>query len=84
MSYRVALEAKLEMCPPKSESFRLVRTTMARAFQRTIERMRRSMNRSPGMRASWVTGMVLRYGVVIAYGSWEPLRVASSPIRVIR
>ncbi len=36
--------------------------TMARAFQRTSERMRRSMNRSPGMRASWVTGMVLRYG----------------------
>ncbi|MDT4890596.1 hypothetical protein FQZ97_1274560 [compost metagenome] len=62
----------------------MVRITMARAFQRTIERMRRSMNRSPGMRASWVTGMLLRYGVVMAYGSWVPLRVASSPMRVSR
>ena len=42
------------------------RITVARAFQRTSERIRRSMNRSPGMRASWVTGMVLRYGVVMA------------------
>ncbi|MNF43135.1 hypothetical protein D3C84_242080 [compost metagenome] len=66
MSYRVALEAKVEMWPPRSGSFLFARITVARAFQRISERMRRSMNRSPGMRASWVTGMVLRYGVVMA------------------
>ncbi|MNN24233.1 hypothetical protein D3C81_1376590 [compost metagenome] len=56
----------MEMWPPRSGSCWLARITMASAFQRTSERMRRSMNRSPGMRASCVTGMVLRYGVVIA------------------
>ena len=34
-------------------------------FQRTSERMRRSMNRSPGMRFSSAGSMVLRNGVVI-------------------
>ena len=39
---------------------------------------------APGIIASWPTGMVLRYGVVIAYGSCVPVRVASSPMRVSR
>ena len=47
----------------------LARMTMAIAFQRTSERIRRSMNRSPGMgRSSW-GDMVFRKGVVIALGS---------------
>ena len=41
------------------------RITIASAFQRTRERIRRSMNKSPGIFASRVTGMVLRYGVVM-------------------
>ena len=36
------------------------RMTIAIAFQRISERMRRSMNRSPGMRASRVGGIVFR------------------------
>ncbi len=48
------------MCPPSDESRWFARMTVANAFQRTSERMRRSMNRSPGMRASWAEGMLLR------------------------
>jgi hypothetical protein len=56
----VADEAKLEMCPPRSPGRRFARTTMARAFQRISERMRRSMKRSPGITASRLEGMVFR------------------------
>ncbi len=56
------------MWPPRSPGRLLARTTMASAFQRISERMRRSMNRSPGMNASRVGGMVFRYGVVMVYG----------------
>src|SRR5690606_13353889 len=51
------------------------------AFQRIRERIRRSMNRSPGIRDSWVTGMVLRKGVVMEYGSSVPSRLARSDRR---
>ena len=57
------------MCPPRPSSLSLARITMAIAFQRTSERMRRSMNRSPGMGRSLSGEMVLRKGVVIALGN---------------
>ncbi|CAI8437263.1 MAG: Uncharacterised protein [Halieaceae bacterium] len=68
-SYSVALDEKLEMCPPKPSSLSLARITMAIAFHRTRERMRRSMNRSPGIVRSSSGEMVLRKGVVMALGN---------------
>ena len=53
-------EEKLEIWPPRPSSLSLARITMASAFQRISERMRRSMNRSPGMAflrpARWYCG----------------------------
>ena len=51
----------------------IARATIASAFQRINERMRRSMKRSPGMNASLLAGIVLRYGVVIVYGRRAPV-----------
>ena len=56
----VAEDAKLEMWPPNSPGREFARTTMANAFQRIKLRMRRSINRSPGIKASLAEGMVLR------------------------
>ena len=67
-SYSVALELKLEMCPPRPSSLSLARITIANAFQRVSDRIRRSINKSPGMTLSSETGIVLRKGVVMAGG----------------
>jgi hypothetical protein len=48
VSYRVADDWKLAMCPPSSEDSLLARSTMARAFHRFRERTFHSMARSPG------------------------------------
>ena len=48
ISYRVAADWKLAIWPPSSEECWLARTTIASAFQRMIELMRRSISRSPG------------------------------------
>jgi hypothetical protein len=48
VSYRVADDWKLAMCPPSSDDSLLARSTMASAFQRLRERMACSVARSPG------------------------------------
>ena len=52
---------------------------MAMAFQRTRERMRRSINKSPGIRFSSLGNMVLTYGVVKAPSWAAPSARAFSP-----
>ncbi len=66
------------MCPPSSALCRLVCTTMARAFQRMSERMRRSMPASPGAGVSREGGMVLMYAVVASKGRCAPAQRARS------
>ena len=53
------------MCPPSSEDSLFARTTIAIAFQRTIDRNRRSSSGSPGSLASRAGGIVFTYGVVM-------------------
>ena len=43
---------------------RLARTTIAIAFQRTIDLMRRSSSRLPGYKGCCAAGIVLIYGVL--------------------
>ena len=52
------------MWPPSSEETLLARTTIAIAFQRTIERSRRSIAGSPGNGGSRSAGIVLMYAVL--------------------
>ena len=52
------------MWPPSSEEYLLARTTIAIAFQRMIERRRRSIAGSPGIGSSSEAGIVLTYGVL--------------------
>ncbi len=59
ISYSVAEEAKLAMCPPYSEETLLAFTTIAIAFQRIYERMRCSSAALPGKRGWRWGGMVL-------------------------
>ena len=66
-SYRVALEAKLAMWPPRSPGLRLARTTVAVEFRRMIERIFHSMAESPGSLASFCGLMVLTYVVAVAF-----------------
>src|SRR5690554_3302127 len=51
---------------------------MAMAFQRMIERMLRSIYASPGLCTSFGTGIVFRYGVVMAAGCSIPRSAADS------
>jgi hypothetical protein len=83
-SYSVADDEKLLMWPPSPSSLSLARMTMASAFQRIRERMRRSMNRSPGMGFCSAGLMVLRNGVVMAGGSRTPASTACSATRSSR
>src|SRR5437588_8516074 len=69
------------MWPPSSEDCLLARTTIAIAFQRTIERRRRSSAGSPGSFASSSTGIVLTYGVVSEAIGPEPSTWARSTTR---
>ena len=71
-SYKVALEEKLEMCPPSPSSLSFARITIAIAFQRINERIRRSINRSPGITRSSSGSMVFLKGVVIDVGRLTP------------
>ena len=64
-SYSVASDWKLAMWPPSSDDSLLARTTIAIAFQRMIERSRRSIAGSPGSLASRSGGIVFTYGVVM-------------------
>ena len=54
------------MWPPTPPARLLARTTIAIAFQRTIDLIRRSSSRLPG-NAGWSsTGIVLTYGVLVS------------------
>ena len=67
------------MCPPSSEDSALARSTMARAFHRTSDRIRWSRASSRGLgRSSLPGGIVFRYGVVALYGTGAPFRRASA------
>ena len=70
------------MWPPSSEESWLARITIAIAFQRMIERNRRSTAGSPGSCASRSGGIELRYDVVrLAIGP-APACCARSIVRV--
>ena len=61
------------MWPPSSEDSLLARTTIAIAFQRMIERSRRSSAGSPGIGSSRDAGIVFTYGVLsVAIGPVPP------------
>ena len=77
MSYSVAADWKLAMCPPSSEDSLLARSTIATAFHRIIDRIRCSIAPSPGCAGCWSGGIVFRYGVFAEYGTGAPLRRAS-------
>ena len=72
------------MWPPSSEECLLARTTIAIAFQRMIERSRRSTSRSPGNGASRSAGIVLTYGVLSVAIGPVPACWARSTTRVSR
>ncbi len=60
VSYSVAADWKLAMCPPSSEDSLLARSTIATAFHRISERIRCSISRSPGCGGSLCGGIVFR------------------------
>jgi len=68
----VALDENDDMCPPSSPGRLFARSTMAIAFQRIKERIRLSINKSPGILASLSGGIVLQKGVVTEYGKSLP------------
>ena len=70
------------MWPPSSDEVLLARTTIAIAFQRTIDRSRRSSAGSPGSCASRSGGIVLTYGVLRVAIDPVPARWARSTTRV--
>ena len=71
-SIKVAPDANEEMWPPMLSEVRLARTTIAMAFQRMIDLMRRSISRRPGSTGWWARGMVFTYGVLAVKGSSAP------------
>ena len=77
MSYSVAADWKLAMCPPSSEDSLLARNTIATAFHRISDRIRCSIALSPGCGGCACGGIVFRYGVFAEYGTGTPLRRAS-------
>ena len=60
VSYSVAADWKLAICPPNSEDSLLARNTIATAFHRISDRIRCSISRSPGCGGSFSGGIVLR------------------------
>src|SRR6476620_3111624 len=64
------------MWPPSSEDSLLARSTIAMAFQRIIERRRRSSCSSTGYSGSFCGGIVFRYGVVPAGDGAAPVSCA--------
>jgi hypothetical protein len=57
-SYSVASDWNEAMWPPSSEEYLLALATIAMAFQRMIERRRRSTALSPGISSSSDAGIV--------------------------
>src|SRR4051794_10943746 len=72
------------MWPPSSEDSLFACRTVAIAFQRTIERKRRSSAASPGMGSWRATGIVLTYGVTPLNGTYAPEMAARSTTRESR
>src|SRR3954468_16497879 len=60
------------MWPPSSDDSLFARSTIAIAFQRRIERSRRSTSGSPGSLSSRSGGIVLTYGVVSPTSTGAP------------
>ena len=60
VSYKVAADWKLAMCPPSSEDSLLARSTVATAFHRMIDRIVCSTAPSPGCGGCWPGGIVFR------------------------
>src|SRR3954463_1085182 len=69
VSYSVAADWKLAMCPPSSEDSLLARNTIATAFHRISDRIRCSIALSPGCVGCACGGIVFRYGVFAEYGT---------------
>src|SRR5678816_3569985 len=66
------------MWPPYSELWRFACTTIAAAFQRMYDSMRRSIVRSPGYSFSCPGEIVLRYAVFGLNGRYVPERRVKS------
>ena len=64
------------MCPPSSSSPLLARKTITSAFHLIKDLILLSINKSPGMAASSLVGMVFLKGVVRLYVGTSPVAVS--------